>query len=452
MPVSKDARRVDLGRLLAEHYPLVIVVLTTIVVTLLSRSTHPIPPAVHDALAYVNVAQGIVANHVFAYDSEVPNATLTPGYPLVLAFIFALVPRGGSAVDWAVNAQPFVYAMQLMMVVGTALCTMRAGLAIGGRRVAAVSGMLAALYLPYYWAASAHLSDVLGSLVIAAALWVGVVLASKSKPAPLHLFAVFGLITGVIGMVRPAFVLWPIVPLVYVALLRTMPMSQYAKRAAVFLAAAVLVMAPWWIRNVIVLDKLVLLSTNSGVTMLDGLGGRELSPEEEVIADRAEAEGRDPWTAAARYRARTYFEEAPVEFIEWRNLEVWLAVKFPWNAVADAHWEHANHYDEKRIDYGDFSGTPSDALLRQQDWITWFHSAALVFALVGVVFARYSRRLLICASLPLYTMAVHYMTMFAIRYFLPAMSAVFVLAAAGIVGLYVWAKRALAQRAAVSEG
>jgi hypothetical protein len=166
-------------------------------------------------------------------------------------------------------------------------------------------------------------------------------------------------------------------------------------------------------------------------------GGDTLNPEEQQVAALAEAKGKDPFVAAAWYRMGRQFRTSPVVFVSARGLVAWWAVTQPWIAPLDVFQEENFHYDVARVDWGEpFPKQPSSGLLGARAFIVLYQFLILASAVLSVAFMRRSPRLLLVATFPLYVVAVHTLTLFISRYFLPAMPSLIVLAAAGLYGLW----------------
>ncbi|HEU4963980.1 MAG TPA: hypothetical protein VFV52_09030, partial [Bacilli bacterium] len=77
-----------------------------------------------------------------------------------------------------------------------------------------------------------------------------------------------GLLFGAAVLVRPAFAPFAVLPLVYHFFVERR--RNIIGLTLAFGAGFVLVMAPWWIRNLVSLDQLIVLATGSGNPMLAG--------------------------------------------------------------------------------------------------------------------------------------------------------------------------------------
>jgi 4-amino-4-deoxy-L-arabinose transferase-like glycosyltransferase len=206
-----------------------------------------------DAGFYHEVANLIADGH--GYESPEhpgePTALHPPLHPLVLASVSAL-----GLTSW--TAHRLVGA--LVGAVSVALIGLL-GRRVGGERVGLIAAVLAACYPVFVRIDGAVLSEPLYGALIAACLLVSYRLLER--PAAGSALALGGLI-GLAALTRAeAVLLLPLlaVPVVWRAGGRRL---LHAGLACLALAAA---LAPWTVRNLIELDRIVPVSTNSGTAL-----------------------------------------------------------------------------------------------------------------------------------------------------------------------------------------
>lgn len=213
------------------------------------------PTAAPDAENYAAMAHQLIDRGVYGYKSTEPNAYVTPGYPLFLAAIYAM---GGT--DSTIRiVQAFLGALTLLP-----LCLLAAEL-IGGR-AAVITGLLLALYPAWLRAPAYLLTEVLFTFCFSLYLWVQW-RALTSRTIPWALAA--GLTLGLAVLVRP--VLAPLLPLPWLYLAWRRRSLDPWRPALWACAAFVLVLLPWWVRNLAVMGKLILFATQTGNPILGGM-------------------------------------------------------------------------------------------------------------------------------------------------------------------------------------
>jgi hypothetical protein len=414
-------------------------------------SLYPRLPVIHDAYGYTMTAQRLAYHGVLSFSTAppdeqlTPSAFVTPGYPLFLSvFYAALGDRSTEGTVTAEAVQPVVQRAQFLLALGIVGLIAGCGLLLGGERLSYVAGILAAFYLPFAWSATVALSECLGAFLAALQLLLAIKMTGTSAHRTWWLFGAFGVVSAALGLVRPALVLWTVAPIIYLLVLRMESPRRLLMLTGVALAGFGLLMVPWWVRNAVVLDQFIPLSTGAGNPMLIASGGDTLSPAEQQVADRAQGEGRDPFVAAARFRMAAQFKSNPGVFLQARAQLMGLAVSQPWIAPSNVLYEEIMHYDVARVAWGEqYPKQLSATNARAWSWARVYQWFLLVAAAVSLVFMRRSPRLVLVATIPLYVAAVHSLTLFIDRYFFPAMPSVIVLAAAGVYGLWHSARRRL---------
>lgn len=186
-----------------------------------------------DMYEYEEMALAALAGRGFGYDllGTTYRAYGTPLYALVSAFVYewvghapAILVLVGAAV--AAAAAPFVYGLARRPF---------------GERAALLAGVLAALHpgLVIYSGKlhALNLEATLAAALVLAAVWW----MEGGRPRDA---ALTGIVAGLAGMSRPT-VLVALVPLVVWWLWRSRPRSLGLRRAALAVAAAALVVAPW---------------------------------------------------------------------------------------------------------------------------------------------------------------------------------------------------------------
>lgn len=180
-------------------------------------------------------------------------------------------------------SQPQFWQRATMTVLGIAVVPLVAtvGRRLGGRRLGVIVAVIAAVY-PNVW-----LSDslVMSETVLLLLVVLLLLLALRyRKVFDLRSAALLGVLVGIAGHGRSE--LLGYAPLFALIGLRSFPVREWAKRAAVVLVATGVTIVPWIAYNTARFDAVVLMSTNEGNTWLGancpltyggpGLGGWNL--------------------------------------------------------------------------------------------------------------------------------------------------------------------------------
>ena len=362
----------------------------------------------------------------------------TPGYPALLAPIFVL--SGGEP--------PVLWARAESAVCGT--------LAVGGvwwlarRLYSSRAGIWGAWMAALYPGAVA-----LGALVLSEAPFLALVLAqlclwtaawqarSIGKAAVLSVFT--GLAAGAATLVRPSWLLFTPLTLAMAVIFsgtgkasgtRTGKASgtrrRHAALGAAILAGLVLAMAPWWIRNARVTGHFVPTTLQVGASLYDGLSPTATGASQmDFVAPMTEAERRHPAAAGGR----------PSDCFEYRLDRRMGNAALTW---AGAH-------------PGRVAELAAIKLVRlwniwpnEPHWSAWpirlvvalSYLPVLVLGLAGVAGSfRRGWPYVLCWLPAAYFTLLHVVFVSSIRYREPAMLALMVLAAGGILDFRFWIKR-----------
>ena len=244
----------------------------------------------NDSDRYVPIANSILAGRAYAWSTQHPGELLnTIGYPLFLAGVFAGFGR-----------EPGDVALAQLLATGALAVLMYAAL---GRRLGPTAGFAAAAVvvidpLTILWSMT-----VLTEAVFAVALGMGAVLLaswSHSRNTPTLVLA--GLLCAVACLVKPfallIVALWTAGILVFPhgkgGAIRAQP-SAGVRPALMFLLPAVVLIAPWFVRNGL-LWECPTLSSVDRVTMRDYVAAKVLAEAEhvELAAVQSRLQDADP--------------------------------------------------------------------------------------------------------------------------------------------------------------
>jgi hypothetical protein len=216
-------------------------------------------PLTQDERDYLALARSLVQGDGFAYPADEPSQGTSarfdrpPAYPLFLATLG--VGTRGDAVPARVKvAQAFVGAIGVWLI-GAIACR------AWNPRAGVVAAWIAAIYPPLVFLPAYALSETLYStLALGAARVLDEVAAQpRSRGA-----VVAGVLLGAAILVRPAM-------LVFLPLLVWWYRGAPRRRAgAIVLAAALAVVAPWTMRNALVLHRFVPVAAEGGVNFWIG--------------------------------------------------------------------------------------------------------------------------------------------------------------------------------------
>lgn len=227
------------------------------------------PEGLHDPLFYRLLATGVARGdgYHFFIDPGAPTAYYPVGYPASLVPAALLVEHTPVPASWftgIIAAQNVVWQV----------CTMLGVFAIARRlaRGSALAGLLAAGIVAVWPNLVIHtalaLTESLFLALLTGALLVAVWGPWDGAPVPPRRLLLLGALVGAATLVRP--VSLPLVPAFFLAHLAARNGWRPALRhTGIVVAGAVVVMAPWVVRNAVVMGQPT-LSTNTGDNLCIG--------------------------------------------------------------------------------------------------------------------------------------------------------------------------------------
>lgn len=215
------------------------------------RSVYHVMP--HDSIHYDIMVRQLLEEGVYAYQDSNPNAKVTPGYPLFMAAIYKLA-------SYQINDPlPWIRYIQVLLSLMSIWMIYRITRQLSNEAGGLMAALLAAVYPPFVWANGAILTEVLGIFLLLGYLW-----------AQIHAFRfptvwsalISGVLLGLTVLVRPEFL-----PLLAVSYLFywgwKRKTREILKLFAISCLGLVLILSPWWIRNLVRLDEWVLTANQT---------------------------------------------------------------------------------------------------------------------------------------------------------------------------------------------
>ncbi|KNY27376.1 ArnT family glycosyltransferase [Pseudobacteroides cellulosolvens] len=226
------------------------------------------PPLKNDSYNYDVMARNFLDNGYLGYTDSyslhrpalVPNATITPGYPLFLSAIYYIWGyKSGSPLDAVRIVQAILGAL-------TCLLMYLLGKRIKNRIVGFVSAIFYAVYPSFIWAATLILTETLYNFLFVLYLYIQFILLENIKSRKNAVLC--GFVFSAAVMVRPTALPLIVVPFIYKYF---MDRKTSVLKSLFFTCAGVLIlMIPWWVRNFISLNKFVFLATQTGNPLIAG--------------------------------------------------------------------------------------------------------------------------------------------------------------------------------------
>jgi len=221
-------------------------------------------PIDRDAKEYIDIAQNLVAGNGFSIDGVEPTARRSPGYPFFLAILIAVF---GAVPHVLYVAQAIINILTIYLVFLTLKYTeVKRHYRLLAILIFSISTSFVYINVLY--------AEILTMLVVALTLFISLNPYLRSRNGVQTIL--IGFLIGTLLYLRPTFLYLPVFLLIGVVILRIvsrMPIHSYLIAAGL----AILMLAPWTIRNYIVFHKFIPLVL---------AGGSELWGANFEIADR----------------------------------------------------------------------------------------------------------------------------------------------------------------------
>lgn len=219
--------------------------------------SNTFPTLEGDALNYDKMAKQFLETGVFGYNQTVSNAYVTPGFILIVSFVYLLFGAKLIAIQ----------IVQVVFSVITVWVVYRIAVRFMNERYGLIAAGLMTLYPSFIYANGLLLTEVSYTLFFSLFLLVLVQgVDSGSKTALIWA----GVLLGVSTLIRPtpAVLVVPLIAYFYAVL----PSKKVVVRAIAYVGiSSFIVVLPWWIRNYLLLDQIVLFSTSGSNPLLWGV-------------------------------------------------------------------------------------------------------------------------------------------------------------------------------------
>lgn len=222
---------------------------------------HPVADPADDSHAYYGLAKAIYEEGSYGGPKFEDSSDWSPGAPWLYAASFVATggPREGTA-----------RIVEALLGVAAILAVFALGWRLGGRWTALLAAFAIAVYPPFLHSTGELMSEPPAIFTLPAAILA--FLWASDRPASPWRWLLAGLLFGATAMFRPEylFVAAAFVVLAAARLALTREWRLGAAAAGLMVVAILLPILPWTIRNIVVLERLVPISTGSGKALYVG--------------------------------------------------------------------------------------------------------------------------------------------------------------------------------------
>lgn len=303
---------------------------------------HDIP---HDTRHYDEMVRQLLERGIYAYKGTESNAQVAPGFPLIMAAVYKLI-------DYT-SRDPFVYIrwLNVLLSLVSLFFIFQIGRKVAGNLVGLLAALMSAVYPPFVWAVGAVLTEVPALFMLTLYLYVQLIAFESRKLLRDALIA--GALLGLTSLIRPEFI--PLcVPLYLFYWLWTRD-RDFWKPLLAALVGITIVMSPWWIRNLITMDKLILTATQTNPFTAGTY------PNKNYEDGLVERNNKTPKQIAME-RLKVGFTQHTWTFVKWYSI------------------------GKLRYTYGDmFFGAGHQPLYKPVPLAAVYHRGILLGALIGII-------------------------------------------------------------------
>lgn len=215
-----------------------------------------------DPAEYDGLAISLLTTKSFSYDNGLPTSNRTPLYPLFLAFIYSIF---GHSYFWVRFIQAILSALLCLIIY-------LIGERLFDRKVGLLSSLICVIYQPFiffsYYAGPGFLNTE-NLFIFLFAITILFLAKLYRKPSISNAFF-SGILLGLSTLTRPITSLFPIFLLIWILLCLKLKAKVKLKLWFVICFSFVIIISPWTIRNYLVHNRFIFLTTITGRVFLFG--------------------------------------------------------------------------------------------------------------------------------------------------------------------------------------
>lgn len=373
----------------------------------------------NDDVKFIRSGWNLYERGYYSYHyPENKSAFMMPGLPIVIAGCTAIFGKMG-AITAVRIIQVLLQAVSLLLVFFIARKIFNNSI------VSLLAFILNAIYLPNLWASQLILTETIFKTLLLLLIYVTMYAIETKK---VFYYIIGGILLGVSSYFRPQVALLPVLVLIMWIINKKYTFFDMVKFASIVIVIFVAIMAPWWIRNYVVFDKVILFTYATGNPMLQGTyinydQSVKYTTDIEYGIDhdkfpyyeRDEFKNNETEVALSKERFWKVLKNEPLRYIGWYTIG-----KTTHNWIKPFYWVEIYNIN--------------------LNIVFVYHWILLIFAVAGFIFYLYKRgrnlNFLFISMIILYFNCV-YLPFYAFsRYMYPVTSLMIILSAYGIYTVY----------------
>lgn len=266
----------------------------------------------NDDAKYIRSAWNLLDNNILSYENiKEATAYIMPGLTYVLALFMFIFGKINGIVAFRIF-QVILQGISLYLL-------FLIGKKVFNSKVALIACFMDALYIAEIYAANLILMEVIFKFLLLLLIYISIYAIEKKS---LKLYILGGIIWATACLFRPTIAAYPLLILI-MWIKNKYSFSEMIKYTVVVTSIFCIIMAPWWIRNYKVFDRVILFTKSSGNPFLQGtfinydqskgLGVPYIKGEDVLESNENEMK-------AGLQRLKIYGKKEPLKYIAWYTL------------------------------------------------------------------------------------------------------------------------------------
>lgn len=266
----------------------------------------------NDDVKYIRSAWNLIDNNILSYQNiKEPTVYIMPGLTFVLSFFMCIFGK--------ING---IVAFKIFQVVlqGVSLYLLfLIGKKVFNSKVALIACFMDALYAAEIYAANLILMEVIFKFLLLLLIYISIYAIEKKS---LKFYVLGGIVWALACLFRPTIAAYPLVVLI-MWIKNKYSFSEMAKYTIVVTTVFCIIMAPWWVRNYKVFDRVILFTKSSGNPFLQGTFinyDQSKGLGVPYVKGKDALEGDENEIKAGLQRLKIYGKKEPLKYVTWYTL------------------------------------------------------------------------------------------------------------------------------------
>ncbi|MFB4167184.1 glycosyltransferase family 39 protein [Virgibacillus sp. JSM 102003] len=243
-----------------KHIPIILIIIFSLCLHLLFLIVNPADPTPRDAGKYEKMAFQIINESIYGYNSEKPNAYVTPSHPFYLVVVFKIS-------EWVnLNHETLTQIVNMVLSIGTILLAYLIPKRLFKKElIALLSALLLATYISPLHYFRTFLTETPATFMFYLSIFIFIIALEKKK---YRWHILFGILASLMIMWRssPA----PLLLFAAIIVFIKVGFKQAIQIGLLWCIGPLLIILPWVIRNFGIYGKAHVFSNHAGNPMLAG--------------------------------------------------------------------------------------------------------------------------------------------------------------------------------------